>query len=203
MNIPRFRIRDIESVILSMDIYPPCKVSVEIEYTISKPPPELLHISFAPLSSQELSPCEKQVLDRDDSIKRMETPLRKAPPNGILPVLEKIKSVYIVWHEIHSTLPKIHRYSLGNRIDKLFVDLMEAVSTASFLSKSEKLPYVRLSIRKLDTIKILLLVLWETKSLDNKKYVVISEPIDEIGRMLGGWNGSLLKENSLAEAKEK
>lgn len=35
--------------------------------------------------------------------------------------------------------------------------------------------------------------LWETKSLDNKKYIALSEKIDEIGRMLGGWNGQLTK----------
>jgi len=39
-------------------------------------------------------------------------------------------------------------------------------------------------------------MLWETKSLDNNKYLIISEKIDEIGRMLGGWNGQLIKQNS-------
>ncbi len=58
------------------------------------------------------------------------------------------------------------------------------------------MPYVRHAIRKVDTLKVLLLVLWETKSVDTKKYIALSEKIDEIGRMLGGWNGQLLKQNS-------
>lgn len=41
------------------------------------------------------------------------------------------------------------------------------------------------------------MILWETKSLDTKKYISLSEKIDEIGRMLGGWNGQLTKQNSL------
>jgi len=67
---------------------------------------------------------------------------------------------------------------------------------ASFLSREEKHPYVRLAIRKLDTLKILLMVLWETKSFDNKKYIALSLKVNEIGKMLGGWNGQLIKQNS-------
>jgi len=73
------------------------------------------------------------------------------------------------------------------------VEIIEAIATASFLAREEKLPYVRLSIRKVDTLKVFLMMLWETKSLDNKKYIVLSEKIDEIGRMFGGWNGQLQK----------
>jgi len=117
--------------------------------------------------------------------------------------LEKIKRAYIIWHEYHNTLPKTQRYSLGNRIDKIFIELIEAISTAIFLAKEEKLPYVRLSIRKSDTLKILIMILWETKSLDNNKYVTLSIPLDEAGKMLGGWNGQLAKQNSPAKAGEK
>jgi hypothetical protein len=78
----------------------------------------------------------------------------------------------------------------------LFIEIIEAVATASFLSRQEKLPYVRRAIQKLDALKILLMVLWETKALDNNKYGVLSEPLDKISRMLGGWNGQLTKQNS-------
>ena len=117
-------------------------------------------------------------------------------PPRLLPVLQKLKDAYILWHDYHQTLPKVHRYSLGQRIDTFFVETMEAITLAGFLSSQEKQPSVRLAIRKIDTIKILLLILWETKSLDNKKYADLSLKIDEIGRMLGGWNGQLSKKNS-------
>lgn len=77
----------------------------------------------------------------------------------------------------------------------MFVEIIEAISIASFLSKEEKHPWVRLAIRKTDTLKILLMVLWETKSLESKKYIILSEKIEEIGRMLGGWSGQLTKQN--------
>lgn len=114
----------------------------------------------------------------------------------LLPVLEKTKAVYIVWHEYHVTIPKIHRYSLGTKVDSLFIELIESLAAATFLSKEEKLPFIRIGMRKLDTINILLLVLFETKSLDNKKYIALSEKLSEVGKMLGGWHGQLTKQNS-------
>jgi len=102
----------------------------------------------------------------------------------------------LIWIGFYNILPKIHKYSLGQKIDTLFIEIIEAISIASFLSREEKHPWVRLAIRKTDTLKILLMVLWEAKSLDNKKYIALSLKIEEIGRMLGGWSGQLTKQNS-------
>jgi hypothetical protein len=113
-----------------------------------------------------------------------------------LPVLQKLKALYLLWYGYYQTLPKTHRYSLGARIDELFVEIMEAIALASFLGRAEKQPYVRIAIRKVDTLKILLMIVWETKSVDDKKYIALSVRIDEIGKMLGGWNGQLTKQNS-------
>lgn len=118
------------------------------------------------------------------------------PPLAILPVLQKVKSAYLHWYRYYHELPKTHRYSLGGKIDTLFIETMESIAVASFLARTEKQPYVRLAIRKVDTLKVLLMVLWETKSLDDKKYIALSVEIEGIGKMLGGWNGQLIKQNS-------
>lgn len=101
--------------------------------------------------------------------------------------------MYLVWYEYYPFLPKTHRHSLGLRIDSLFVEIIEAISTASFLDPTKKLPYVVFAIKKTDVLKILLMILWETKSLDTKKYIALSLKVDETGKMLGGWNGQLKK----------
>jgi len=115
------------------------------------------------------------------------------PPPTILPVLQKLKEAYLLWCEYHSKLPKNKRYSLGQRIDWLFIETIEAIATASFLSRETKLPFVRRAIQKLDALKILLMVLWESKALDNKKYIALSAKLNEVGKMLGGWYGQLTK----------
>ena len=121
---------------------------------------------------------------------------QKSPPPTLLPILQQVKGTYLLWYGYYLTLPKLHRHTLGERIDNLFVEIIESIAYASFLSREEKQPYVRLAIRKVDTLKILLMVLWETKSLDNKKYIAVSEKVGVIGKMLGGWNGQLIKQNS-------
>jgi len=110
--------------------------------------------------------------------------------------LEKVKSSYLVWHGYHVILPRIHRNSFGDRVDKLFIELIESVSGAIFTQREEKLPFIRLALRKLGAIQILLMVMWETKSLNNKRYELLSFLLDEAGRMLSGWSGQVVKQNS-------
>ncbi|HLM83999.1 MAG TPA: four helix bundle protein, partial [Candidatus Bathyarchaeia archaeon] len=114
----------------------------------------------------------------------------------LLPLLQKTKALYLQWYAHYQTLPKMHRYTLGQKIDKFLVEIIEAIAIAGYLPREEKQPYVRLAIRKTDTLKIFLMILWETKSLDNKKYIALSEKVSEVGRMLGGWNGQIVKQNS-------
>ena len=119
-----------------------------------------------------------------------------SPPPALLPILQKIKSAYSEWFGYYQTLPKLHRYSLGHRIDLIFIEIIEFVSGAVFLSPEEKLPYVRAAIRKTDTLKILLMILWENNSIRDKPYLSLSLKFNEIGKMLGGWSGQLKKKNS-------
>ncbi len=124
------------------------------------------------------------------------SPFSNPPLTASVPIIGKIKNLYLIWFQYYQILSKVHRYTLGRRIDTLFVELIEATTTASFLTPQEKLPFVRHAMRKTDTLKVLLQVLWETKSLDNEKYINLSGPLEEVGKMLGGWNGQLSKQNS-------
>ncbi len=118
------------------------------------------------------------------------------PPARILPVLGKVKETYLLWHSYNKDLPKSQKHSFGLRIDSLFVEIIEAIAAASFLTKEEKRPYVRFAMKKVDALKILVMILWESKSLDDKKYIALSVKLDEIGRNLGGWNGQLTKQTA-------
>ena len=89
------------------------------------------------------------------------------------------------------------------KIDNLYIETMEAVSTAAFLAPQEKIPYVRLATRKVDALKLLLMILWETKSIEAGRYIALSEKMDEVGKMLGGWQGQLAKLNPAQRRGEK
>jgi hypothetical protein len=51
----------------------------------------------------------------------------------------------------------------------------------------EKIISLKTASTKLDMLKFFLQLSWEIKALDNKKYITISEKLNEIGKMLGGW----------------
>jgi len=69
----------------------------------------------------------------------------------------------------------------------LFIEIIQNIFTASYKSSRTKLEYLNKASDLLDTLKFLLQILWEIKSLETKKYVVLSSPLEEAGRMLGGW----------------
>lgn len=56
------------------------------------------------------------------------------------------------------------------------------------------MPYIVKASTKLDVLKFFLQLSWEIKALDNKKYSVLSQKLNEIGKMLGGWQRQLIKQ---------
>jgi hypothetical protein len=46
---------------------------------------------------------------------------------------------------------------------------------------------------RLDILKFFLQIAWENKSIHSERYVEISQKLEEIGRMLGGWKKGLQK----------
>jgi len=109
----------------------------------------------------------------------------------LLPVIEHAVAVYKRWQEYRDHLPKKSRYTLGDRIDTLFIQILELLFVASYQSKIEKLPTITAALKKTDVLKFMLRIAWETRALDTKKYVAISEVMQELGRMIGGWKKGL------------
>ncbi|MFA7252841.1 MAG: four helix bundle protein [Candidatus Paceibacterota bacterium] len=99
----------------------------------------------------------------------------------------------MIWITYFVHIPNIHKYSLGENTSKLFVEAIEMTVYAGFLSREEKLPYVKIAVRKVDTIKVFLQLIWEMNILIDKQYIAISEKLDTVGKMLGGWHNNLVK----------
>jgi hypothetical protein len=83
------------------------------------------------------------------------------------------------------------RYTLGNKIDSLFLEVIENILKAGYSDKLEKLIFLKRGSVKLDLLKFFLQIAWEIKSLDDKKYIKISEKLNEVGKMIGGWIKSI------------
>ena len=105
----------------------------------------------------------------------------------LIPVVIKLKNTYGVWQKHLQHFPKANRYTLGSKIDDMFLNLIEYTFLASYANIKEKLPVLDKAVSRLDLIKLLLLLAWDIKALDTNKYAELSQDLDEIGKMLGGW----------------
>ena len=84
-------------------------------------------------------------------------------------------------------MPKTVRHTLGEKIDNLFTDCLELALLASYQSKLKKENTVRQLNTKFDMLKFFIKLLWEIKAIDTNKLTVLSTPLAEVGRMIGGW----------------
>ncbi|MEX1063782.1 MAG: four helix bundle protein [Candidatus Paceibacterota bacterium] len=109
------------------------------------------------------------------------------PPNISLPIVQSLVVAYKIWHEYLLKLPKTTRYTLGTKIDNIFATTIENIFIASLKDRSQKLGYLTTASDRLDLLKFFLQIAWEIKALDNKKYITLSKKLNEIGKMLGGW----------------
>ena len=96
-----------------------------------------------------------------------------------------------MWHGYRNDFPKSSRYTLGDKIDATFVLILEYLFIASYQGRHEKLPTILAAVRKIDLLKFFLRIAWELQALDTKKYALLSERMDELGRMVGGWKKGL------------
>ncbi len=115
----------------------------------------------------------------------------------------KLKDAYALWQEYLTHFPKANRFTIGSKIDILFLEAIEYTFLASYTHTAEKQLLLNKGISKVDLIKLLLQLAWEMKALDNKKYAALSEKFAEIGKMLGGWKRQLLQKTPETVAQEK
>lgn len=84
-------------------------------------------------------------------------------------------------------MPRLSRYTLGARIDSLFLDTIALLLQAGYSGREEKAAVVARACLTLDTLKYFLQIAWEVRALDSNAYARIATPLAEVGRMLGGW----------------
>jgi hypothetical protein len=102
-----------------------------------------------------------------------------------------------------SHFPKSNRYTLGSKIDEIILLAIEYTMLASYSDNTQKVILIDRALSRNDLIKLLLLMAWETKSLDTKKYTHLSAYFDEVGRMLGAWKRHLIQKTSDQNSQKK
>lgn len=104
-----------------------------------------------------------------------------------IPIFKKIYELYKELYLDLKNFPRQDRYALGQKCELLVIEILDLILSASQLSKSEKLPILQRASSRLNLFRVYLRLAKEIRALDNKKYLILQEDTDEIGRMLGGW----------------
>ena len=80
---------------------------------------------------------------------------------------------------------------MGGKIEDYFLALLENIFISIYLPPETKISRLSIAISKLDGVKFFLQIAWENKCVPMEKYLELSEQLNEIGRMLGGWRKGL------------
>ncbi|MDE2071575.1 MAG: four helix bundle protein [Patescibacteria group bacterium] len=133
---------------------------------------------------------------------------KRTPPSTIqqpklIPVVLGLKEAYGVWQKYLADFPKANRFTLGSKIDDIFLAAIEYCFLASYSASSEKLMFVDRGISRVDLLKLLLQLAWDIKALDDKRYAHLSGHLAEVGRMLGGWRRQIASKTPVREGREK
>ena len=111
----------------------------------------------------------------------------------------KLKDAYGIWQQFVPHFPKSQRFTLGSKIDDVFLSAIEYCFLASYSKHAEKIPLLDRCIARIDLIKLLFQLAWDTHALDTKKYILLAERLTEIGKMLGGWKRQLQHKTPVLE----
>lgn len=104
-----------------------------------------------------------------------------------LPIFQKSYDLYKSFYGCRDHVAKQDRHTVWQRCENLVLDLLQSIILASQQDKTEKAATLEHASVQLNMLRILLRLTKDLKIIDPKKYLMLEEQIDEVGRMLGGW----------------
>jgi len=98
-----------------------------------------------------------------------------------------LSSSFKTWINHLPRIPRLLRYSLGEKITSLFIELIELILIAGYSDKQQKSITIQKASIKLDLLKYFLQTAFDLRAIDSKTLAGISVSLAEAGKMVGGW----------------
>ena len=108
-----------------------------------------------------------------------------------IPIIHKTYELYRLLHETQRTVSKMERHTLWQRSEVTALDVLEGLLQAGYLAPDRRIEKLVQVSARVDMLRVFLRLSFDVKAISQKKYISLQEPLDEIGRMLGGWLKSL------------
>lgn len=110
-------------------------------------------------------------------------------------MIERAKSAYKTWLVVHKKMSRTERFGIGNRLDDLWLDLLDALRKAAYAQGNEKVAALNATIRCIDAVRFFTQLAWESGLMAQSHFIELGKSVEEIGRMVGGWKKGLLSRN--------
>ena len=102
-------------------------------------------------------------------------------------VIQKTYELYKHLTLANNNVPRLHRYSLGEKTLSCSLDLLEQLIVAKHAPKAHKVTFLLNANTKLEVLRFQLRLYLDLKLIPETKVFQMQALLREIGRMLGGW----------------
>lgn len=106
-------------------------------------------------------------------------------------VIQKIFDLLLYLIPLLQKLPRSQKFLLADRLETKVLDVLDISVGAYYSPRSEKALMLKKANLSLEQIRYLVRLIHELRYINHERYGVISERVNEIGRMIGAWNKSL------------
>ena len=104
-----------------------------------------------------------------------------------IPLTNEFFQIYKIIYQYLKHFPKKERYTLGEKIETLFLETIQEIFYLNQLPDPLKEKSLLKLNAKNETLKLLIRLAHEIKVLDIKQYLNIQEKLQKTGKMIGGW----------------
>ena len=101
------------------------------------------------------------------------------------PVIAKVYDLQIWLMQQVPKFPRSHRFVLGDRIQTQALDILELLIEAAY--SRDKTAQLRRAGIQIEKLRYLMRLSKDMEFLPIKSYEFVATQLDEIGRMVGGW----------------
>jgi len=109
--------------------------------------------------------------------------------NDNYPVIVKSYDLTLWYIKKLSSLPKQHRFTLGEKVQNALLNLLLLLSDTVY--SPQKMRLLQEANREIERLRLLTRLLTDLQILSDENHRFIVTALNEIGQMIGGWSKSL------------
>lgn len=105
-------------------------------------------------------------------------------------MLTKTEDLLLYAIPIIGKFPRDQKFVLGDRIELKLLDVQEDL-IAAYYGREHRRERLRRANVRVETVRTLVRLAYNLRLFNAKRYEIFSRKLDEVGRMIGGWEKSL------------